>query len=175
MEEYIDNWEAAVAAAISATNTNYQDFQSNLQSCLETAELDSGAFADAVDADMSEVNDALIETEDETDKLVDTFKSDFDKALTYVKDFDSQYAKFLENMRKNTNTLVQALNNLIKGFAELDGRAANVISTSNDRIEAAQIELENQSNGTKDSDTSPKGKEPGQDLYYLGQKCVSTK
>ena len=108
MEEYIDNWEAAVAAAISATNTNYQEFQSNLQSCLEAAELDSGAFAEAVDADMSEVNDALIETEDETDKLVDTFKSDFDKALTYVKDFDSQYAKFLENMRKNTNTLVQA-------------------------------------------------------------------
>ena len=137
-----------MAAAISATNTNYQEFQSNLQSCLETAELDSGAFAEAVDADMSEVNDALIETEEETDKLVDTFKTDFDKALTHVKDFDSQYAKFLENMRKNTNTLVQALNNLIKGFAELDGKAANVISTSQTRIQAAEAELETQSSGS---------------------------
>ena len=175
MEEYIDNWEAAVAAAISATNTNYQEFQSNLQSCLEAAELDSGAFAEAVDADMSEINDALIKTENETDKLVDTFKSDFDKALTYVKDFDSQYATFLENMRKNTNTLVQALNNLIKGFAELDGRAANVISTSNDRITAAEVELESQGDGTKGNDGPPKGEPPGQDLYYLGQTCVSTK
>ena len=139
------------------------------------AELNSGAFAEAVDADMSEVNDALIETESETDKLVDTFKSDFDKALGYVKDFDSQYATFLENMRKNTNTLVQALNNLIKGFAELDGRAANVISTSNSKIEAAQVELESQSDGTKGNDDPPKGEPPGQDLYYLGQKCVSTK
>lgn len=148
MEEYIDNWEAAVAAAISATNTNYQEFQSNLTSCLEVAELNSGAFAEAVDADMSEVNDALIETENETDKLVDTFKSDFDKALGYVKDFDNKYAKFLENMRQNTNTLVEALNNLIKGFAELDGRAANVISTSQSKISAAEAELETQSNGS---------------------------
>lgn len=148
MEEYTEQWEAAVAAAISATNTNYQEFQSNLTSCLEVAELDSGAFADAVDADMAEVNDALIETENETDKLVDTFKEDFDKALGHVKDFDNKYAKFLENMRQNTNKLVEALNNLIKGFAELDGRAANVISTSQSKISAAEAELETQSNGS---------------------------
>ena len=181
IEEYIDSWEAAVAAAISATNTNYQEFQSNLTSCLEVAELNSGAFAEAVDADMSEVNDALVETEDETDKLVDTFKSDFDKALRYVKDFDSQYATFLENMRKNTNTLVQALNNLIKGFAELDGRAANVISTSNTRIEAAQAELESRSGETRGNNKKeggvtppPEDEPPGQDEYYLGETCVST-
>ena len=124
---------------------------------------------------MSEVNDALIETEEETDKLVDTFKSDFDKALTYVKDFDSQYATFLENMRKNTNTLVQALNNLIKGFAELDGRAANVISTSNDRIAAAEVELESRSSETKDGngpDTT--GDNGGKHTYYFGSKSLGT-
>ena len=117
---------------------------------------------------MAEVNDALIETEEETDKLVDTFKSDFDKALAHVKDFDSQYAKFLENMRKNTNTLVQALNNLIKGFAELDGRAANVISTSNDRIAAAEVELESQSDG------SGTPKTPSVKYYYLGNHKLSS-
>ena len=114
---------------------------------------------------MAEVNDTLIETEDETDKLVDTFKADFDKALGYVKDFDNKYAKFLENMRQNTNTLVEALNNLIKGFAELDGRAANVISTSQSKINAAEVELESQSEGPG----TPKTKgDNGGSTYYFG-------
>ena len=81
MEEFISQWESSTADSISRTNTNYQDFQSNLNACLDAAELDSKDFANAVDDSMEEVNDALTETEDETDELVNTFKEDFDKAL----------------------------------------------------------------------------------------------